>query len=89
VALAFGSFAVAGAIFLILELNQPFSGLFRVPSAPIERAIAVLANRPAEQRRYVLDDRFHETAQSLSWPSIHGMRPFRASHMIRTLEALD
>jgi hypothetical protein len=31
-----------GAIFLILELNHPFSGLFRVPSAPIERAIAVL-----------------------------------------------
>jgi hypothetical protein len=41
-ALAFGSFAVASAIFLILELNQPFSGLFRVPSAPIERAIAAL-----------------------------------------------
>ena len=28
----------------------------------------------------VLDDRFHETAQLLNWPSIHGMRPFRASH---------
>jgi hypothetical protein len=41
-ALAFGSFAVASAIFLILELNQPFSGLFRVPSAPIERTIAAL-----------------------------------------------
>ena len=41
-ALAFGSFAVASAIFLILELNQPFSGLFRVPSAPIEQAIAAL-----------------------------------------------
>ena len=36
VALAFGSFAVASAIFLILELNQPFSEFFRVPSAPIE-----------------------------------------------------
>jgi ABC-type multidrug transport system fused ATPase/permease subunit len=43
-ALAFGSFAVASAIFLILELNQPFSGLFRVPSAPIERAIAALGS---------------------------------------------
>jgi hypothetical protein len=41
-ALAFGSFAVASAIFLILELNQPLSGLFRVPSAPIERTIAAL-----------------------------------------------
>ncbi len=36
-----------------------------------------------------LDDRFHETAQLLNWPSIHGMRPFRASHGIRTLEAPD
>ena len=31
-----------------------------------------------------LDDRFHETAQLLGWPSIKGMRPFRAFHMIRT-----
>jgi hypothetical protein len=46
-ALAFGSFAVASAIFLILELNQPFSGLFRVPSAPIERALAALGPSPA------------------------------------------
>jgi ABC-type multidrug transport system fused ATPase/permease subunit len=45
-ALAFGSFAVASAIFVIRELNQPFSGLFRVPSAPIERAIAVLGQSP-------------------------------------------
>ena len=43
-ALAFGSFAVASAIFLILELNQPFTGLFRIPSAPIERAIAALGS---------------------------------------------
>jgi hypothetical protein len=41
-ALAFGSFAVATAIFLILELNQPFSGLFRIPAASIEQAMAVL-----------------------------------------------
>ena len=45
-ALAFGSFAVASAIFLILELNQPFSGLFRVPSASIEKTIAVLVKSP-------------------------------------------
>ena len=43
-ALAFGSFAVASAIFLILELNQPFTGLFRIPSEPIERAIAALGS---------------------------------------------
>src|SRR5271166_1103597 len=41
-ALAFGSFAVASAIFLILELNQPFSGLFRLRSASIEKTIAVM-----------------------------------------------
>ena len=45
-ALAFGSFAVASAIFLILELNQPFTGLFRIPSEPIERAIAALGSSP-------------------------------------------
>jgi hypothetical protein len=45
-ALAFGSFAVASAIFLILELNRPLSGLFRVPAAPIERAIAALGPSP-------------------------------------------
>jgi hypothetical protein len=41
-ALAFGAFAVASAIFLILELNQPFSGLFRVPSASLEETIVAL-----------------------------------------------
>jgi hypothetical protein len=41
-ALAFGAFAVASAIFLILELNEPFTGLFRVPTTPIERALAAL-----------------------------------------------
>ncbi len=46
-ALAFGSFAVASAIFLILELNQPFTGLFRVPSAPIERTIVALDKSPS------------------------------------------
>jgi hypothetical protein len=35
-----------------------------------------------------LDDRFHETTQLDLGLSIHGMRPFRASHMIRTLETL-
>ena len=36
-----------------------------------------------------LDDRFHETTQLHFGPSIHGMRPFQASHMIRTLETPD
>ena len=36
-----------------------------------------------------LDDQFHETTQLFLRLSIHGMRPFRASHMIRTLKTLD
>lgn len=39
VALGFGSFAVASAVFLILELNAPFTGLFRIPAASIEQTI--------------------------------------------------
>ena len=38
--------------------------------------------------RRTLDDRFHETTQLHLGLSIHGMRPFRTSHMIRTLETL-
>jgi hypothetical protein len=41
-ALAFGSFAVASAVFLILELNEPFTGLFRVPGASVEQTIRAL-----------------------------------------------
>jgi hypothetical protein len=36
VALELGAFAVATAIFLILELNRPFSGLLHVPPMSIE-----------------------------------------------------
>ena len=35
------------------------------------------------------DDQFHEITQLHLGPSIHGIRPFRPSLMIRTLEALD
>jgi hypothetical protein len=45
-ALGFGSFAVASAIFLILELSQPYTGLFRIPSASMERIPAALNNPP-------------------------------------------
>jgi hypothetical protein len=55
-----------------------------------------LGTHRARQQRYepaaqvsLLDDRFHETTQLHLWLSIHGMRPFRASHMIRTLKTLD
>jgi hypothetical protein len=41
-ALALGSFAIGSAIFLILELNEPYSGLFKVPRAAMQRAIEAL-----------------------------------------------
>jgi hypothetical protein len=40
--LALGSFAVASAIFLILELSEPYRGLFRIPAASMERTLAAL-----------------------------------------------
>jgi len=41
-ALSFGAFAVASAVFLILGLNDPYTGAFQLPGATIERAIAAL-----------------------------------------------
>ena len=37
--LAFGAFAVASAIFLILELSQPYTGLFRISPAALEQTV--------------------------------------------------
>jgi len=34
--------AVSGAIFLILEMYEPFTGLIRIPSAPLHSALAQL-----------------------------------------------
>ena len=34
--------SVSGAIFLILELDQPFEGLIRISSAPLRNALAHL-----------------------------------------------
>lgn len=45
-ALGFGSFAVASAIFLILELSQPYTGLFRIPSASMDETLAALDEAP-------------------------------------------
>jgi hypothetical protein len=39
VALALRAVSVASAMFLILDLSQPFSGLFRTPSAAIQQTI--------------------------------------------------
>jgi hypothetical protein len=38
-ALAFGAFAVGSAIFLILELSQPYAGLFRISPAALEETV--------------------------------------------------
>ena len=40
--LAIGALSVASAIFLILELNAPYSGVLRLPATPILQAIDVL-----------------------------------------------
>jgi hypothetical protein len=45
-ALGLGSFAVASAIFLILELSQPYTGLFRIPAASMEQTLEVLSSPP-------------------------------------------
>jgi hypothetical protein len=42
VTLLVSAMAVAGAIFLILELDHPFSGLVQISSAPLRNALAVL-----------------------------------------------
>src|SRR5262249_50844631 len=41
-ALGFGAFAVGRALFLILELSQPFTGVFRLPPAAIDQMLASL-----------------------------------------------
>jgi hypothetical protein len=40
VAMIVGATSVAGAIFLILELNQPYSGFIRLSDAPVRSALA-------------------------------------------------
>ena len=40
--LAVVALSAAGALFLILELSHPFSGLIQVPSAPLVKALAPL-----------------------------------------------
>ncbi len=42
VAAFIGAFAIGSAVFLILELNQPFTGFFRIPAVAIEQTLAVL-----------------------------------------------
>jgi hypothetical protein len=42
VALSISALAVAGAMFLIMELNSPFTGLIKISSAPAHAALAVI-----------------------------------------------
>jgi Protein of unknown function (DUF4239) len=41
-ALGLGAFAIGSALFLILELSQPFSGVFRIPSGAYDQMLASL-----------------------------------------------
>ena len=43
--LMISAISVSGAIFLILELDQPFSGLMRISSEPLLRTLSQLANQ--------------------------------------------
>jgi hypothetical protein len=38
--LAFGALAVASAVYLILDLSSPYSGIFRASQAPLEQVLA-------------------------------------------------
>ena len=55
VALFIGAISVAGAIFLILELNEPYGGFMRVSDAPLRAALVqdrrVVAEMAVDQRR--------------------------------------
>lgn len=42
VALGFGAFAVGSALFLILELSQPFTGVFRLSSGAFDQMLTAL-----------------------------------------------
>ena len=42
VALFMAALAVSGAVFLMMELNSPFSGVLQIPSTPFDDAIAHL-----------------------------------------------
>jgi hypothetical protein len=42
IALALGALSVASAMFLIFDLTQPYSGLFRVPASSLEQTIEAI-----------------------------------------------
>jgi hypothetical protein len=42
IALGVGAVAVASAVLLILDLSDPYSGIFRASPAPLQQALAVM-----------------------------------------------
>jgi hypothetical protein len=46
-ALAFGAFAVASAVYVILDLSSPYSGIFRASPAPLEQVLAYMSRGQA------------------------------------------
>ena len=42
VAVLVGAFAVATAVYMILDLSSPYSGMFRASSLPLEQVLAVM-----------------------------------------------
>ena len=42
VAIFVGACAAASAIYMILSLSSPYSGIFRAASAPLEQVLAVM-----------------------------------------------
>ena len=44
IALASGALSVSGAIFIILELNTPFSGLLQLSDAPVRYALSQMGH---------------------------------------------
>ena len=45
VVLAVGAFAVRAPPYMILDLSSPYSGLFRVSSAPLDKVLAVISKK--------------------------------------------
>ena len=54
VALVFGALAVASAIYLILDLSSPYSGLFRTSPAPLRQVLAQIEPGSGRGRRQPL-----------------------------------
>jgi hypothetical protein len=42
VAVVVGALAVSSAIYMILDLSSPYSGIFRASPAPLEQVLAVM-----------------------------------------------